>query len=56
LEALRWLANRRASLGLGLAAGAFVSLGSITPVQWLDQPAHGAIEIEQLGKVEVRLV
>lgn len=53
LEALRWLANRRASLGLGLPAGSFVSLGSITPVQWVDGPARYRIEVEALGAVEV---
>jgi 2-keto-4-pentenoate hydratase len=55
LEALRWLAERRSSLGLGLAAGSFVSLGSITPVQWLDGPAEARIEVEGLGEVRVRL-
>ena len=39
LDALTWLANRRSRLGLGLAAGSFVSLGSITPVQWVTAPA-----------------
>jgi 2-keto-4-pentenoate hydratase len=55
LEALRWLAERRSALGLGLAAGSFVSLGSITPVQWLDGPAEARIEVEALGEVRVRL-
>jgi 2-keto-4-pentenoate hydratase len=55
LEALRWLADRRSTLGLGLEAGCFVSLGSITPVQWLDGPAEARIEVEGLGEVRVRL-
>ncbi len=55
LEALTWLANRRAALGRGLAAGDFVSLGTITPVQWLSGPASARIEIEELGEVEVRI-
>jgi 2-keto-4-pentenoate hydratase len=53
LEALRWLANRLSGLGRGLEAGSFVSLGSITPVQWLDRPCHTRIEVEALGAVEV---
>lgn len=56
LEALAWLANRRSSLGLGLAAGSFVSLGSITPVQWVDAPARYRIDVEALGAVEVSVV
>jgi 2-keto-4-pentenoate hydratase len=55
LEALRWLAERRSGLGLGLGAGELVSLGSITPVQWLDAPAEARIEVEGLGEVRVRL-
>jgi 2-keto-4-pentenoate hydratase len=54
MDALAWLANRRSSLGLGLEAGSFVSLGSITPVQWLDRPAAFRIEVEGLGAVELR--
>lgn len=53
LEALRWLADRRSTLGLGLEAGTFVSLGSITAVQWLDRPAEARIEVEGLGEVAV---
>ena len=54
-EALRWLADRRAVLGHGLAAGSFVSLGTITPVQWLDRPCEVRIEVEELGEVVLRL-
>jgi 2-keto-4-pentenoate hydratase len=53
MDALAWLANRRSSLGLGLEAGGFVSLGSITPVQWLERPATFRIEVQGLGSVEV---
>jgi 2-keto-4-pentenoate hydratase len=56
LDALAWLAERRSSLGLGLAAGTFVSLGSITPVQWVDDgPAVYRIEVEALGAVTVEV-
>jgi 2-keto-4-pentenoate hydratase len=55
LAALLWLAERRRRLGLGLAAAAFVSLGSITPVQWLDGPAQARIEVAGLGVVRVTL-
>jgi hypothetical protein len=30
-----------------------VSLGSITPVQWVEKPATFRVEIEALGAVEV---
>ena len=53
LDALAWLANRRGRLGLGLAAGTFVSLGTITPVVWVDGPASFHIEVEGLGSVDV---
>ena len=56
LEALTWLANRHSGLGLGLAAGSFVSLGTITPVQWVeDGPATYRIEVERLGEVAVEV-
>ncbi len=53
MDALAWLATRRSSLGLGLAAGTFVSLGSITPVQWVEGSAAWRIEVEALGAVAV---
>jgi 2-keto-4-pentenoate hydratase len=53
MDALAWLANRRSRLGLGLEAGTFVSLGSITPVQWVEKPGTFRIEVEALGAVEV---
>ena len=55
LDALTWLANRRSRLGLGLAAGSFVSLGTITPVQWVAAPGTFRIEVEALGAVSVRV-
>ena len=51
LDALAWLATKRSSLGLGLAAGTFVSLGTITPVQWVDGPSHFRVEVGGLGEV-----
>ena len=53
LDALAWLATRRAPLGLGLAAGTVVSLGSITPVHWVTAPGRFRIEVEGLGAVEL---
>lgn len=53
MDALAWLANRRSTLGLGLEAGGFVSLGSITPVAWVDGPVRYRIEVEALGAVEI---
>lgn len=53
MNALAWLANRRSSLGFGLEAGTFVTLGSITPVQWVEGPGAFRIEVEGLGAVEV---
>ena len=53
LDALAWLANRRSRLGLGLAAGTFVSLGTMTPVQWVEGPSAWRIEVEGLGAVSV---
>ncbi len=55
LAALTWLANRLSSLDRGLEAGCFVSLGTITPVQWVSEPCRVRIEIESLGAVELTL-
>ena len=55
LDALAWLADRYAALGRSLAAGSFVSLGTITPVQWAPRPCSMRIEIERLGSVELTL-
>jgi len=53
LNALVWIADRFAGLGRTLKAGRFVSLGTITPVQWIAGPCEVAIEVEGLGGVEV---
>lgn len=51
LDALAWLANERARLGLGLPAGCVISLGSMTPVHWLTGPCCVTIDVEALGAV-----
>ena len=56
LDALAWLANKRSELGRGLAGGTFVTLGTITPVVWVDAPASFRIEIEALGAVSVTVL
>ena len=53
MDALAWLATKRSRLGLGLNAGTFVTLGTITPVQWVDAPGVFQIEIDSLGAVAV---
>ena len=53
LNALVWLADRYAALGRTLQTGRFVSLGTITPVQWIEGPCDVTIEIAGLGGVEV---
>jgi 2-keto-4-pentenoate hydratase len=53
LKALVWLADRYAGLGRTLEAGRFVSLGTITPVQWIAGPCKVEIEVEELGGVGV---
>ena len=55
LDALAWLANCRSRLGLGLVAGTFVSLGTMTQVQWVEGPSLWRIEVEGLGAVSVRV-
>lgn len=53
LNALVWLANRMAELGRTLPKGHFVSLGTITPVQWITAACEVKIEVEGLGGVTV---
>ena len=56
LDALAWIATRRSRLGLGLPPGTFVSLGTITPVAWVEGPGEFRIEVESLGQVSVRVI
>jgi 2-oxo-3-hexenedioate decarboxylase/2-keto-4-pentenoate hydratase len=51
LEALAWLANLRAGLGLGLRAGEFVLLGSVVETRWVAPGDQVAVAIEGLGEV-----
>lgn len=50
-EALAWLANLRAGLGLGLRAGEFVLLGSVVETRWVAPGDDVAVAIEGLGDV-----
>jgi 2-oxo-3-hexenedioate decarboxylase/2-keto-4-pentenoate hydratase len=51
LEALAWLANLRAGLGLPLRAGEFVLLGSVVETRWVSPDDEVAVAIEGLGEV-----
>lgn len=53
LKALVWIADRYAGLGRTMEGGRFVSLGTITPVQWIAGPCEVRIEVEGLGGVGV---
>jgi 2-oxo-3-hexenedioate decarboxylase/2-keto-4-pentenoate hydratase len=50
-EALAWLANLHARLGLGLRAGEFVLLGSVVETRWVGPGDEVAVSIEGLGEV-----
>ncbi len=53
LDALAWFANLRASLGLKLDAGTFVSLGSIVRTHWVTPGDDIEAEIDGLGVARV---
>lgn len=55
LKALVWLANHCAARGHDVAAGSIVSLGSLTPVQWLSPGDRAEVEIDMLGKLSCRV-
>ena len=55
LDALAWFANRRAAMGLDTPSDVMVTLGSITPSFWVDQPMTVRIEIESLGAVNLHV-
>jgi 2-oxo-3-hexenedioate decarboxylase/2-keto-4-pentenoate hydratase len=50
-EALAWLANMRARLGLGLRAGEFVLLGSVVETRWVEPGDDVTVAIDGLGEV-----
>jgi 2-keto-4-pentenoate hydratase len=50
-EALAWLANLRAGLGLSLRAGEFVLLGSVVETRWVSAGDEVVVAIEGLGEV-----
>lgn len=52
--ALAWLANQRSHRGLGLKRGEFVFLGSVVETKWVSAGDRVVMEIEQLGKLDVR--
>lgn len=54
LEALAWLANQRSHRGVGLRKGEFVFLGSVVETKWVAAGDRVVMEIEQLGKLDVR--
>jgi 2-keto-4-pentenoate hydratase len=56
LEALVWLANSRASRGLGLQQGNFVLLGSLVETSWVSGGGSVRIEIEELGALDLSVL
>jgi 2-keto-4-pentenoate hydratase len=50
LEALSWLANLRARLGLALRAGEFILLGSVVETRWVGPGDEVTVAIEGLGE------
>lgn len=55
-EALAWLANHQVQRGTLLAAGDYVSLGSVVQTYWLDRNDRVEIEFSQLGSCSLQLV
>ena len=55
LNALAWLANRRAGEGNPLRRGQVVMTGSVMKTIFPDQDAHYRFDVEGLGSVEVRV-
>ncbi len=55
LDALLFAVEKRRRLGVGLAAGTFVSLGTMSMPQWVEGPAIFRIEVEALGTVELAI-
>lgn len=55
LNALAWLADHRAEVGMPLRAGEFVMLGSVVKTVWIDRPSTVAVCFEGLGDASVVL-
>ena len=53
LNALVWLANSRASRGLGINKGEFVLLGSLVETKWLSRGDVSEVNVEPFGSVKV---
>ena len=52
-EALAWVANHRAKLGVPILAGSFVMLGSVVETVFIDKPCHINIKFDGLKPVSV---
>ncbi len=54
--ALVWLSDALAQNGRKLRAGDIVMLGSVVATQWVDEPSHISVDVDDLGKVDVYFV
>jgi 2-keto-4-pentenoate hydratase len=54
LNALAWLANKLAAAGTPLRAGMIVMTGSMVPIQFPAPGDHAIVEVEGLGRAELR--
>ena len=52
-EALAWVANHRAKLGVPILSGSFVMLGSVVKTVFIDKPCHINIKFDGLKPVSV---
>ena len=52
-EALAWVANHRAKLGVPILSGSFVMLGSVVETVFIDKPCHINIKFDGLKPVSV---
>ncbi len=52
-EALAWVANHRAKMGVPILAGSFVMLGSVVETVFIDKPCHINIKFDGLKPVSV---
>lgn len=53
LNALAWLADKRAAQGMPLKAGQIVMTGSMVPIQFPNTGSHAVVEVEGLGRAEL---